>query len=326
MSDSRTVYLPISLVIPVRDESCVLGEMSESLQRMTSMPSEIIFVDAGSLDASRSLISGWAESVRSESLEIRLLQAQGAFPGAARNVGIKHASFNWIAFLDAGITPANDWLEQLWITSSLVQADAIYGFCIFSSDHPLGRIFCALTYGQGNCSPVLPASLFKITTFYRAGFFVGHLRAGEDLIFKKQLFDAGITVARCPNARVLYTHFPVSIGKSIQKVFRYEFSFFRYSSLRPWRLVLLSIIPLIYLALFLNIIIGLSMLSLYIIARGVIDPIRRSGGRCWWKFPWQPAAAIPIVIILDIVRVFGLLAGVTSFFMSKLCNPTQSSR
>lgn len=174
--------LPVSIVIPVRNEAASLGEMFADLLSLSPSPSEIVFVETGSVDGSQERIDSWLAVAERAGISSRLVNAPDAFPGAARNAGVRAATQPWIAFLDAGISPKPDWLGRLWNAQLEGESLAVYGGCRFRTEHPFGRMIAALSYGQDNVAPVLPASLFHRQVFEKAGYFQEDLRSGEDTI------------------------------------------------------------------------------------------------------------------------------------------------
>ncbi|WP_265943723.1 glycosyltransferase family 2 protein [Dechloromonas sp. A34] len=214
--------LPISIVIPVRNEATTLSELFAALDALSPKPAEVVFVDTGSDDGSLVLIENWMAHVGNAQIKGQLCRQHGAYPGAARNIGIKAASQPWVAFLDAGIVPHADWLGKLWACQKRSSATAVYGACRFHSADSWGRMICAVSYGQEQIAPVLPASLFQKEVFERAGYFEENLRSGEDVRWKRNLACVGISVQDCNEALVEYGHFPSGLGGSLKKWFVYE--------------------------------------------------------------------------------------------------------
>ena len=176
--------LPISLVIPIRNESNSLASLFDSLNALITRPKEIIFIDTGSEDGSIELINDW---INNTNIPSKLVSRADANPGAARNKGIIEASEEWIAFLDAGIEPQPDWLGALWQCRLENNSQVVYGCCRFESQSFFGQMLCAVSYGANNLIPVLPASLFHKDLFKKYGLFQEFLRAGEDIIWKINL-------------------------------------------------------------------------------------------------------------------------------------------
>lgn len=83
----------ISAIIPTHNRGAWLAEAIESIFKQSYPVSEQIVVDDGSTD-------GTAELVRNYS-ELKYIYQEQRGPSAARNTGAKHATGNWLAFLDS---------------------------------------------------------------------------------------------------------------------------------------------------------------------------------------------------------------------------------
>ncbi|MDB4589670.1 glycosyltransferase family 2 protein [Verrucomicrobiales bacterium] len=92
----------ISAIIPAHNAEKYLAEAIKSIRGQTYAPSEIIVVDDGSTDTT-SLV---AQSFTS----VRYLRQDNSGAATARNFGVKAATCDWVAFLDA---------DDLWVPAKL---------------------------------------------------------------------------------------------------------------------------------------------------------------------------------------------------------------
>lgn len=99
----------VTIVIPVRDEAHTIEALLADLGAQRRKAAEMLVVDAGSKDDTVKRV----EAISRHDPSIRLLGAPGAYPGGARNAAIRQVRTEWIAFVDAGIRIADDWLECL---------------------------------------------------------------------------------------------------------------------------------------------------------------------------------------------------------------------
>ena len=83
----------VSVVIPTRDRAYCLGRALESVLDQTVPPGEIVVVDDGSQDDTRTLMNGFPG--------IRYLRQAAGGVSSARNRGIREARGRWLAFLDS---------------------------------------------------------------------------------------------------------------------------------------------------------------------------------------------------------------------------------
>lgn len=304
--------LPISVVIPIRNESANLDGLFASLLALSPAPAEVIFVDAGSNDDSVDRITDWTKRV---SIRAKLCRRPGAYPGAARNAGIIAANEEWIAFLDAGIEPYPNWLGALWECSLEYGSEAVYGCCRFGSDQWLGQMLCAVSYGIDRLLPVLPASLFHRNLFRRLGMFEEHLRAGEDILWKKTLQNAEVKLPVCENAVVEYRYFSATLWQAMRKQYVYEQCAALAGIGGGIRVLLLATHLILYPAILFAWKPALVLLVVYLTLRGIVDPIRRS--RRWWCSPWQVVMLPVIVAFIDLAAILGrlkTLAGLSSYW------------
>lgn len=307
---TATVPLPVSVVVPVRNEAGTLPELFAALVRQSAIPAEVVFVDTGSTDGSAAEIQEWVVEAARAGICCRLVLLAKGYPGAARNAGVHASTQAWIAFIDAGITPSDNWLTALWKCQETQNNDALFGVCRFVADSTLGKTLCALSYGYDRVRPVLPASLFRRELFDRVGYFEPRLRSGEDILWKRALAEAGVPTTICWFARVEYRHFPATLPLAVKKWFVYE----RSATLAGLGGGLRSAALLCVLLLLGWLIVapesGAIGFAIYAFFRGVIDPLRRSGWRSWWgSKPWAALVAILVAPVLDLSATAGRAAG-----------------
>ncbi len=303
--------LPVSIVVPVRNESRSLPELMEAIANQDAKPLEVVFVDTGSSDNSASLVEGWMEVAAHCGIKCQLLRLPDGYPGAARNAGVRAATQGWIAFIDAGIVPAGNWLSGLWTCQQRCNRPAIYGVCRFVSDEALGKILCALSYGYERIRPVLPASLFRRDLFDSVAFFDPGLRAGEDILWQRALEAAGISTETCKDAQVVYRHFPDTLQHAARKWFTYEQSVAVAGVGGALRVVVQFAVLFLCGWMLFDPATGVFGFAAYALFRGFLDPLRRSGWRPWWgKAVWAVLAAVPVAALIDVSSAAGRVASI----------------
>jgi hypothetical protein len=306
-----SLIFPVTLVIPILNEAESLPELLQALKAQTHRPSEIIFSDAGSTDGSLALIENWWRREAWEDAVCSMLSLPGAMPGAGRNAGVRVARYDWIAFMDGGITPASDWLEQLCLHAQATRVPAVFGVCHFSSQAPFTKAVCALSYGHGAVHPVIPASLFARRVFAEIGEFPAHLRAGEDLVWVAALQARYGARQVCSTARVSYTHFPFGWRAALRKWRVTELHCVLAGVRRQQQAVYLVGLPLLYASLGYGGTSGAVAFLAYLLLRGVIDPARRSIDLPWWGgAPGAPLLAVPLGAALDVAKWLGIVQGI----------------
>jgi len=102
----------ISIVIPTYNSAQFVGAAVESVLKQTYSHFEIIVVDDGSTDNTASVLAPYKD-------RIQYIKKQNGGPASARNIGIKQARGEYVAFLDA---------DDVWLPPKLeTQLDAMNG-------------------------------------------------------------------------------------------------------------------------------------------------------------------------------------------------------
>jgi glycosyltransferase involved in cell wall biosynthesis len=114
-----------AVVVPVHNKASHLAQSFGSIFAQTYPAAQIIAVDDVSKDDSRAILQG----MNHPALQIIERDANPAGPGGARNVGIRAATADWVAFLDADDEWKPDFLET--IAAEARRADESVS-CIFT--------------------------------------------------------------------------------------------------------------------------------------------------------------------------------------------------
>lgn len=300
----------IALVIPMLNEAVTLPPLLNAIRGQSRRPDEVIFVDAGSNDASLSVISNWWQEQGWPDGACRVEVNPGGYPGHNRNIGVNATSCDWIAFVDCGIYPEPDWLARLLECASQTGAPAIFGLCDFFAEGAIAKAACALSYGIGSEHPVLPASLFHRSVFARTGMFEEQLRAAEDLKWMALLESWSGPKVVCTRARVHYRVFPDSIFAIARKWYLYKSHVIKAGIGEKYDLLQLAVVIGGLITLFLSLQLAAWGIFVYALLRGVVDPVRRSKQRNWWK--GQPLSLLlaPVVALtIDVAKLAATLQG-----------------
>lgn len=300
----------VAVVVPVLNEAEQIEDVLAGLAAQTQRPNQVVFVDAGSTDATVVLLNDWSQ--RRTEFRLTVISCPGALPGKGRNLGVQYSSADVVAFLDAGIKPSPDWLEVLLREIDGGKPGA-WGRCQFKATGRTAVLVLAYSLGQLRKVPhVLPASAFTKEVFLRIGPFREDLRAGEDVLWREAYFK---TYGKCSAvaANVEYTRFPSSWYSAWAKWFRYSKDIARariqplqvtayFAFFGTWLLALgLGIWPLFQ-----------TLTGSYLILRGVVDPIRRSQRWNWPGSHWELYLLGPVFIFFsDLSKAAGFAAGLT---------------
>jgi len=313
-----SLNFPVTLVIPILNEADSLPELLSEISAQTHQPDEIIFCDAGSTDGSQALIESWWRNEGWETGRCSVLPKPGAMPGAGRNAGVRAARNDWIAFIDGGIIPSVDWLEQLCRHALENQVPAVFGVCHFSAEAAFPKAICSLSYGHGAIHPVVPASLFSRNVFQEIGYFPENLRAAEDLVWVSALQRRYGAREVCPSARVNYIYFPTGWSEAFHKWRVSELNRVLAGVRTNQQVIYVFGLPILYCLLSSGWSFGVVVFFAYLFIRGVLDPIRRSHDMHWWRGRISAVLiAIPLVAVLDIAKWVGIIQGVWTRLAAK---------
>jgi glycosyltransferase involved in cell wall biosynthesis len=231
--------MKVSIVVPVRDEEHSIRELLDSLLAQTRPPDEIVITDGGSVDATPQIIE---EYIR-RGAPVRLIRAGAALPGRGRNLGAAQASHEWLAFTDAGIRLANNWLESL--TSRAEADDSID--VVYGSWNPVTNTFfkqcAAIAYvpppsHNGTRPRFIASTLLRREAWQKVKGFPEDLRSAEDLIFMDRVENAGYRHVFEPRAQVHWDLRP-TLWSTFKRFIVYSRNNIRAGLFRQWQSTIL---------------------------------------------------------------------------------------
>jgi glycosyltransferase involved in cell wall biosynthesis len=234
--------MKISVCVPVRNEEESIQKLMDELLGQTRAPDEIVITDGGSTDSTRELIERYIANHSQVQLAndpqvqlanqppVQLIRESAALPGRGRNIAAKNASYEWLAFIDAGVFPAMDWLEKLAACAD----DAGAVDVVFGAWEPVTDSFfkecAAIAYAyvprktvdeQFIKSRFIACSLMRRGVWERVGGFQEHLRSAEDLLFMNAIDETGFRVAYCPKA-VVFWMMPSNLWSTFNRCLTYS--------------------------------------------------------------------------------------------------------
>jgi glycosyltransferase involved in cell wall biosynthesis len=217
--------MKVAVVVPVKNEIDGLGGLVTSLQGQVSEGDEIIFVDAGSSDGTQGALRDYA----ARDPRIRLLISEGAFPGRARNLAIRHTNAEIIAQIDGGNHPDEHWLQNLVAPMLRGKADYSMGAVkimpvrrrILGRIMDMGALYGAslhrTEFRDGSDGP--PAGGASVAywrwIWEKTGGFPEWLRYGEDPLYVRRVMQLKPRISFTPDA-ILYWQ----LGPTLRHVLR----------------------------------------------------------------------------------------------------------
>ena len=91
--------MKISVIIPTYNRADLVQRAIKSVLNQTKKPNEIIVVDDGSTDNTKQILKNYP---------VKILYQKNKGVSSARNIGIKNAKYEFIAFLDSD----DEWIEE----------------------------------------------------------------------------------------------------------------------------------------------------------------------------------------------------------------------
>lgn len=309
----------ISVIIPVRNEEQSIGQLLDSLTSQTLKPAEIVITDGGSTDATPQIISEYAK----RGAPIRLIREGPALPGRGRNLAAAQAAHDWIAFIDAGITPEPTWLELLAKRAQAAsETDVVYGAYEPVSDTLFKRC-SVMAYGarpveiEGKWvrSRSVASVLMKRSVWETVGGFPEDLRSAEDLLFLNKIEQANFRIANAPDALV---HWQVQATPwaTFKRFVTYAHNNMRAGLWREWQaaifkryvLLIVSMLPVVWFGVR-WLLVTLLLWLLMLLARAAVA-IWRNRGCCPGSIFENGARMlilVPIIAMLDAATIIGTL-------------------
>lgn len=172
---------------------------------------EAIFVDNKSSDGSRALLERYSD-------RLRLFSAERRGASVARNVGIREARFDLIAFTDADCQPAKNWLRELVAAIESSDSADLVGGQIAALQSPTPILSFADTImdqqsALGYDPPyVISANLLaRRSLLFELGLFDENLPRGQDVDLSYRAHWHGASFAYAPRAVVQHVH-PDTLG------------------------------------------------------------------------------------------------------------------
>jgi cellulose synthase/poly-beta-1,6-N-acetylglucosamine synthase-like glycosyltransferase len=211
-------WVPVSLIVTVRNDRRGFAELLGALAEQTDMPEEIVVVDGGSEDGTLEEL----ESRQRDLPPVRVFVAPGTNIAAGRNLAVREAHHDWIACTDAGCRPVPGWLAAM--RRARDTADIAAGTFVVEAETPLDHAVACAHY------PVLEevhdddplvrlahrlfgrdfraeqaggrSMAFSRAAWEAAGGFAEHVYAGEDLAFSAAAIELGFRATLVEEATV----------------------------------------------------------------------------------------------------------------------------
>ena len=170
----------VSLIIPVKDDYYSFIELINSIENQNLKPNEIIIVDSSKDKKINDYL------LKSSLSEItNYIKVKNKYPGEGRNIGIKHAKYELVAFLDSKTIPVKDWLKKQLTELKNNNYDAIFGCTKYVTETRFQEFINSATFGNIN-HITTPGTLIK-KKLLKNNYFIEGVRTADDLEWRERL-------------------------------------------------------------------------------------------------------------------------------------------
>ncbi|SVD30651.1 uncharacterized protein METZ01_LOCUS383505, partial [marine metagenome] len=183
----------ITVIVPYRNEEQSLGQTLTIISQQTNLPKEVIFVNSSSTDGGSAFLNKWIEQHQGENgVHYRNIFEYTDTPSSSKNVGIRLAKTEWIAFMDCGLLFPKNWLESQICYINKSGLDIVSGLCYLNGTNVIDNCCLAHTYGYHRKRAVVPSTLVRKSIFEKTGLFLENRRSGYDHAWKIYLKKAAL--------------------------------------------------------------------------------------------------------------------------------------
>ena len=295
--------MDISIIIPFFNEQNTLERTLTCIKRQKIKAKEVLFIDSGSTDNSKSIIADFSD--KNPQLNIKVIHSGKMSPSTSINLGIKNSISDLITYIDCGLLIPENWLESnlnLMIrTKSKIISPSVYT----CGKGLIDTSFIAHTYGYNSHSYVLTGSLINKKMIEDIGYLLPNARANYDVDFLAKTKKHGIRRSINPQVELRYydTEFCSSFLSGVLKISKYSQNAWRVKSDKK-PIIYILLIPLLVLSVYLNI--SIQLIMFYIITRGFVIPFIKSSSKLLLNIP--VLLILPFTgLIIDVSRIIGYL-------------------
>lgn len=193
----------VTVITTVRNEANTIEKLLDSLTQQTSIPDEIVIVDAASSDGTVEVVKAFQQAHPAVLITIESFACNRS---TGRNRAIDLAQSSLIAITDSGCSPHQNWLEELLKAYQPGHIVAGYAIGIPSSSFQEAVIpYLLVMPDRVNPSTYLPATrsmLLEKKSWQTVGGFDEDLNTSEDFVFAMKLQSAKIPITFAKDAQV----------------------------------------------------------------------------------------------------------------------------
>lgn len=204
----------VSIIVPVLNGEKSIGKCLESMTKLTYPKNnfEVIVVDNGSTDRTVEIIETFQKE---HNVDVKLHFQKIKSSYAARNIGVKNAKGDILAFTDADCVVDKDWLTNAVVYFSDVTIGGIAGEVLSESGDSIVERYTTdseiLSQKRKFNSGSLPYAqtanaIYRKELFYKIGYFDEILSGGDADYSWRMLLDTDYKIIYAEDTIVLHKH------------------------------------------------------------------------------------------------------------------------
>ncbi len=206
----------ISLIIPIKNDYDVYVNLCSAINLQTYQPKEIIFIDSSNDNEIENYL---IKKIKISN--INYIKKDKKFPGEARNIGIKEAKYDYVAFLDSKTIPDANWLFEQKEKLIKDKLDVVFGNTKYISKTKFQHDIKSATFG--NISHITtPGTLIKKNILLE-NLFIEGVRTADDLEWRERLINKKTKIGTPDNNQLIYYSLPKNLLSVLNRYFVYSF-------------------------------------------------------------------------------------------------------
>jgi hypothetical protein len=196
VSGTTLSHVDVSAIIPSHCTASECTSVLKGIGLQSLLPKKVILIRVSHLlNGESAHWCGWIEEFLKKGVTLKLVEEESTlFPGAARNLGLKFATTQWVAFLDVETIPCKHWLRDQMKSIEASSSLGAFGSTIYATSSFKQALVRDAIYGRRPIQ-TLPGSVFSKDVFNLVGQFIPVIRAAEDTEWMIRAKAMGVRIA-----------------------------------------------------------------------------------------------------------------------------------
>ena len=210
--------MDITVIIPTKDEFDFFINTFKATINQSLKPIKIIVIDS----SVQNRINNYINSLENINIEIIYRRVANAYPGEARNKGMKYVNTEWTAFLDSKTVPNKEWLKSSSQKINDLNADIHFGSTKYFYKNEFQKKIRAATFGNISYTTT-PGTVIKTKIVKQGNYFIEGVRTADDLEWRERLINKKYKIIESNNFSLSYSSLPNSFFDTAKRYFIYSF-------------------------------------------------------------------------------------------------------